>query len=170
MATSQTQDNTEPQADAEVAVIEDRELLRQFGEMAVMIPADDGSGAEDILRKLLTAKTWDQLNQPWESSEIDDILGKQLRITKVTRRPSTMAGGLGIFLVVHLRDAKTGQEYVKTTSSVSVVGQLAWLYSQGATAMLIEWCRADRPSQSGFYPQHLRIIDAATPDGTPVAH
>lgn len=160
--------DTEPitvdeQQGAEVALIQNEALLQQFAEMAVLIPADSGNATEDILGKILSATTWDELDRPWEASSVDDILGKQLHVTKVTRRPSTFAGGLGVFLVVHLRDAKTGEEYIKTTGSVAIVGQLARAYALGATAMTIMWCKADKPSASGFFPQHLRIIDAHAP-------
>lgn len=154
----QTVDN---QASAEVATITDQKLLEQFAEMAVMIPADLGGGTEDILRKILSAKTWDQIDEPWRSTSVDDILGKHLRVTKVTRRPSTYEGGLGMFLTVHLRDARDGKEYVKSTGSVAVVGQFAALYAMGATAITIEWCKAKRPTESGYYPQHIIIHDAA---------
>jgi hypothetical protein len=163
MATETKRQDVDEQASAEVALIDDRELLGQFAEMAVMIPADDGGGTEDILRKILGAATWDQLDEPWETSEVDDIIGKTLRITKVTRRPSTFAGGLGVFLIVHLTDPRTQKEYVKTTGSISVVGQLARAYALGATAMTVQWCRAERPSENGYYPQHLKFVDAHIP-------
>lgn len=157
--------DVDEQQSNEVALINDARLLESFAEMAVMIPADLGGGTEDILRKILSAKTWDELDEPWETSDIDDILGKTLRITRVVRRPSTFKDGLGVFLVVHLFDPKTGKEYVKTTGSVSVVGQLARAYALGITAMQVQWCRAERPSTAGYFPQHLKVIDAATPDG-----
>lgn len=170
MATDSQSMSVDEQQSAEVALINDEALLQAFGEMAVMIPSDDGSGTERILAKILSAKTWDQLDEPWEASSIDDILGKQLHVTKVTRSPSTFKGGLGIFLVVHLQDAKTGQEYVKTTGSVSVVAQLARAYALGITAMTVQWERAERPTPGGYYPQHLRVIDAATPDKSSGKH
>lgn len=151
------------QASNEVALINDAALLEQFAEMAVAIPSDVGGGTEDILRKILSATTWDELDEPWETSDVEDILGKQLRITSVVRRRSTFAGGLGIFVIVKLTDPKTGTEYVKTTGSISVVAQLARAYFLGVTNMLVEWQRADRPTEKGFYPQHLRVIDATTP-------
>src|SRR5690349_758311 len=127
--------DVDQQQSAEVALINDTALLEQFAEMAVMIPADLGGGTEDILRKILSAKTWDELDEPWETSEIDDILGKTLHITRVQRRPSTFRGGLGVFLVIHMTDTRNGKEYVKTTGSVSVVGQIARAYALGVTAM-----------------------------------
>lgn len=156
--------DVDTQQSNEVALINDPALLERFAEMAVMIPADLGSGTEDILAKILSAKTWDELDEPWETSDIEDILGKTLHITKVQRRPSTFKGALGVFLVIHLQDAKTGQEYVKTTGSVSVVAQIARAYALGVTAMTVQWLRAERPSENGYYPQHLKVLDAAMPD------
>jgi hypothetical protein len=170
MAPNQPAESVDTQASAEVALINDRELIERFAEMAVMIPADNSGGTEDILRKILSAETWGQLDEPWQATQVDDILGKTLHITKVTRRPSTMAGGLGQFLVIHLQDAKTGKEYVKTTGSIAVVGQIARAYALGVTALTVEWCKAERPSASGFYPQHLRVIDAATSDAATAKH
>lgn len=166
MATDKTQQDVDQQQTAEVALIQDAQLLAQFAEMAVMIPADDGSGAERIMAKILSAETWDQLDEPWNASSIDDIAGKTMHITKVTRSPSTIAGGLGIFLVVHLQDPKSGKEYVKTTGSISVVAQLARAYALGISALTVQWLKAERPTPGGYYPQHLRILDAATPDGS----
>lgn len=151
------------QTSTEVALINDAKLLEQFGQMAVAIPSDIGGGTEDILRKILAADTWDALDEPWETSDVEDILGKHLRITKVVRRPSSFTSGLGMFLVVTLVDPKTQEEYIKTTGSVSVVAQLARAYFLGVTNMLVEWCRADRPSTNGYYPQHLKVIDATSP-------
>lgn len=154
--------DVDDQQGAEVAVITNKAILAQFAEMAVAIPADLGGGTEDILAKILAAETWDQLDEPWETSDIDDILGKELTITKVTRRPSTFRGGLGVFLVVHLMDKRSGKEYVKTTGSVSVVGQIARAYFIGAMPLTVEWVRADRPSDNGYYPQHLKVLDGVT--------
>lgn len=165
MAPRNTPDATDvdTQQSAEVALINDTKLLERFAEMAVMIPGDLGGGVEDILAKILSAESWDQLDEPWETSEIDDIEGKTMRITKVTRRPSTFKGGLGVFLVVHLLDPKTGKEYVKTTGSISVVGQIARAYALGVESMTVQWLRAERPSESGYYPQHLKVLDAIVP-------
>lgn len=151
------------QASQEVAVITDRKLLETWAERATAIPAELDGGTEDILRKILSATTWTQIDEPWKTSEVDDILGKHLRVTKVTRRPSTFDGGLGVFLIVKLTDPRDGKEYVKTTGSISVVGQLAQLYWLGAYGITIEWCRAKRASEHGFYPQHLIIHDALVP-------
>lgn len=155
--------DVDEQQSAEVALINNAAILTMFAEMAVMIPADDGNATEDILNQILTAETWDQLDAPWEVSPIDDVLGKQLRIVSAKRLPSTFAGGLGVFLVLGLRDIVTGKEYVKTTGSVSVVAQVARAYALQCTDVIVEWKRADRASKNGYFPQHLKVLSATAP-------
>lgn len=157
-------ETVDQQASTEVAVITDRKLLEQFAEMAVAIPGELDGGTEDILRKVLSATTWQQIDEPWRTSDVDDIVGKELRVIKVTRRPSTFAGGLGVFLIVKLQDPRTETEYVKTTGSISVVGQFARLYFLGATGITIRWHKAKRQTESGFWPQHIEVVDAHVPD------
>lgn len=161
-ANTPSRQSVDDQQSAEVATITDTKLLEAFAEMAVMIPASNGGGTEDILAKILSATTWDQLDEPWETSDVDDIIGKRLKLTRVERRPSTFRGGLGVFLVCHLLDPKTGKEYVKTTGSVAVVGQIASLFAHGWFPAMVEWCKSERPSERGYYPQHLRVHDIFT--------
>ncbi len=150
------------QASTEVALIGDRELLQQFAEMAVMIPAEDGNGAENILRSILSATTWEELSKPWQVSDIDDIIGRRLSLLRALRRPSTYAGGLGMFLVLFLQDKRTGKEYVKTTGSINIVGQVVRAYCLNSLPLEIEWVRATRPTENGYFPQHLEIFDGVT--------
>lgn len=145
------------QASAEVALITDQALLARFAEMVTAIPADAGNGAEDIMRQLLTATTWEDLNKPWDTSSVADIVGKKLILTSATRRPSAFQSGLRMMLVVKLQDPATGKEHVKPTSAVSVIGAVTWLYFNGKLPALVEWVVADRPTESGYFPQHLII-------------
>lgn len=155
--------DVDEQQSAEVALINDAALLTMFAEMAVMIPADDGNATEDILKQILTAETWDDLDAPWEVSAIDDVINKPMRITSAKRLPSTFAGGLGVFLVIALVDIKTGETYIKTTGSVSVVAQVARAYALQCTDVIVEWKRAERPSKNGYFPQHLKVLSATSP-------
>lgn len=162
-------DTVDDQQSKEVAVITDRKLLAQFAEMAVAIPAEIDGGTEQILRKVLSAKTWQEIDEPWRTTSVDDILGKDLRVLKVTRRPSTFGGGLGVFLIIKLLDQRTGKEYVKTTGSLAVVGEFAALYFMGATAITIRWHKSKTPSENGFWPQHIEVVDCHVPGHRPKA-
>jgi hypothetical protein len=151
------------QASSEVALITDRRLIEQFAEMASMIPAEDGNANETILRQILTATTWEDTGKPWDVSDLSDVLNKPLKLMRAKRRVSTYSGGLGMFLVLFLVDEKTGEEFVKPTGSISIVGQVARWYALNAMPMRVEWKRAETASENGYFPQHLKPLDSFGP-------
>jgi hypothetical protein len=156
------------QQSADVALINNEALLQQFGEMAVLIPREDGNGTENILAQILSATSWEELDEPWQATDVDDILGRRLTLIRALRRPSSFKGGLGQFVVCFMQDKKTGKEVVKATGSISIVGQVARAYALNCLPLEIEWCRADRPTENGFYPQHLAVFDGVTRTATQV--
>lgn len=157
------------QESAEVSLITDEKLIAQFAEMAVMIPGDDDNAVQTILQTILGAKTWDELDAPWQTSDIEDVLDRELIITDAKRLPSTFKGGLGMFLVLHLNDPKTGETFVKSTGSISVVGQIACAYARDWMPIKVKWRKAERQSKNGYYPQHLQVTDAFG-NGVEVGH
>lgn len=140
----------------------DPALVARFAQMATLVPSEDGGGYERILDAILSAESWEALSDPWNVTNADTLRGKRLRIDSIMRRPSQFAGGLGIFLVVKAIDTRTGEALVITTSSVSIVAQLVRAYALKMFPLVAEWVVADKPTDRGFYPQHLNIL-AATP-------
>ena len=139
-----------------------RELVARFVQMATMVPSEDGSGMERIIEQLLSAESWEELSEPWESTDAQKLRGKRLRIDGIMRRPSQFQGGLGIFLVVHSTDVGTGERIVWTTSAQAVIAQLVRAYAQGWLPCLAEMVIADRPTERGFYPHHLKFLAGST--------
>lgn len=135
-----------------------RELVARFVQMATMVPSEDGSGMERIVEQLLNAESWEQLSDPWESTNAEKLRGKRLRVDSLMRRPSTYPGGLGIFLIVKGVDLGTGEAIVWTTSSQAVIAQLVRAYARGWIPCVCEMVIADRPTERGFYPHHLRFL------------
>lgn len=151
-----SKDKPSQEPGTEVAPISE-DLVRRFADMAAMLPAEEGSGSERIIEAILSAGSWEELSDPWESSNGTKLTGKLLKIDVPTRRPSTYAGGLGIFLVVPYTDTANGDAGVFTTSSTSIVAQLVRAYALGAFPVYAEVVVADRPTDRGFLPQHLKI-------------
>lgn len=164
-----TKTTVDAQQSADVALINNEALLRQFGEMAVLIPREDGNGTENILSQILSATSWEELDEPWQSTDVDDILGRRLTLIRAIRRPSSFKGGLGQFVVVFMQDKKTGKEVVKATGAIAIVGQIARAYALNCLPLEIEWCKAERPTENGYYPQHLAVFDGVTRTATQVA-
>jgi hypothetical protein len=140
----------------DVAVISD-ELAVKFARMATLIPAEDGAGYERIVGALLNAKTLDDLNAPWEASKAERLVGTVLRLDAATRRPSDFKQGLGVFLVLHCTDTRTGEKVTVTTGAVSVVAQVVNLYATNKIPAYIEFVVAERPTEAGYRPHHLRV-------------
>lgn len=133
------------------------ELASQFAQMCMMIPGDSAGGYESILAQLFGAEDLDALSAPWETTDIDDLVGKVVRIDSLTRRPSDFKQGLGVFLVVHGVNTHTGESMTITTSSIAVMGQLARAYMLQLLPCYAEWVKADRPTEQGYYPHHLKL-------------
>lgn len=131
--------------------------LKMFANMVTMIPEAEGDAYDAILTSLLGATSWDQLDDPWDSSKTEALIGVEQKITAITRRPSTYKGGLGMFLVVHAEDMRNGKPLVWSTGSVAMVGQLVRAYAAGWLPLYAEIIIAANPTSRGYYPQHLQI-------------
>lgn len=144
-------------------------LIARFAEMATMIPTEDGQAYERIVEAILSSDTIDALDEPWESTKAELLLGKTLEIRGLTRRPSDFKSGLRLFLVVDSTDTATGERIVWTTGSVAIVAQLVRAYALGALPCYAELIIAERPTEAGYRPHHLKFWgqpSADAPDGT----
>jgi len=135
-------------------------LLERFLTAVEQIPAEGGGGVEGILAQLLSAETVDDLNAPWETTNGRSLAGRTLVIRDIIRRPSSFAEGPQLFLVVQSADRKTGEELTWTTSALAVILQLAVAYVMGMFPLQAEVVVAERPTERGFYPYHLRVLAA----------
>lgn len=133
------------------------ETLKMFAGMATMIPEAEGSAYEAILTSILNVTSWDQLDDPWDTSKTEDLSGVEMRVDTITRRPSRFKGGLGMFIVVHATDMRTMKSLVWTTGSVGIVGQLVVAFARGWFPLYCELITATEPTENGYYPQHLQI-------------
>jgi|GEM_PF-2173570 len=151
-----TVDTTEPRPPAPMS----EQVIARVRDVVAQIPGDDGTGAERIVTALLDAETIDDLNAPWDGTSGRNLAGRRVTIRGVTQRPSQFSDGAGIFLVADAVDTKTGEATVFTTSAISVVIQLARCHQLGLFPVIADVVVAERPTDRGFYPYHLRVIAA----------
>jgi hypothetical protein len=133
------------------------ELVEQFAAMAMIIPSETTDAVESIVTQILSAPTWDALDDPWESTQAEALAGVVFRLIDVTRRPSSFRDGLGLFLVIHCINASTGEKFVWTSSATSVVAQIVRAYVAGWLPIYAELVIAERPTESGYRPHHLKF-------------
>lgn len=129
-----------------------------FAQMAVGIPeATDENAYESIVLALLGATDVDGLNAPWDTTDAEKLAGYRLKIETIERRASDYVGGLGLYLVCKGTNMGTGERFVFSTGSVSVVAQLARAWHLNVFPVIAELIIADTPTANGYRPQHLQV-------------
>lgn len=150
--------STESKPGTEVATVVSPATMALFAQMAVGIPeSDDTEAYDNIVLQLLSATDVDGLNAPWDTDDAEKLTGYRLRIESITRRPSDYAEGLGLYLICKGTNMGTGETFVWTTGSVSVVAQLARAWYLEQFPVIGELVIADTPTKNGYRPQHLTI-------------
>lgn len=156
-------DNTPAKVDDTEIVISD-ETRALFAQMAMAVPEPTGDASERIVLQILNATSWDDLDDPWDSTKAETLVDVELRIDAITRHPSSYAEGLGIFLVAHGVRMDTKAEIVFPTGSISIVAQLTKAYLLGAFPVYVTLRRSPRPTAKGYYPQHLEFTGSGGGD------
>lgn len=141
------------------------ELVAQFSQMAMLIPSETTDAVESIVAQILAAPSWDKLDAPWETTAAETLRGRIFTIDSLKRRPSTFRDGLGLFLVVHGSDARTGEAITWTSSSTGVVAQLVHAYAADWLPIYASLVIAERPTESGYHPHHLKFHGPNNPLG-----
>lgn len=154
-------DTTKPGTEIAVGIPLSGELVQQFAQMAVMIPDEGDDAYESILTQILGVSDWEKLSDPWRSLSAEKLAGKRIRIDKLVRRPSDYQTGLGLFLVVHYTDVKTGETGVWPTGSVAIVAQLAKAHAAGWLPIYAEVKISERATKDGYKPHHLEFFGRA---------
>jgi hypothetical protein len=146
-----------PGSDVAVTPPMSAELVQTFAAMAMLIPSETTDALDSIIGAILSSPGWEQLADPWETAQADKLVGRIIRVDALTRRPSQYKDGLGIFLVVNGVDTKTGESIVTTTSAMGVVAQLVKAHTAGWLPLYVEWVIAERVTENGYRPQHLKV-------------
>lgn len=155
---------TDNQPGTDVVPVVSQATMALFSQMAVGIPeADDGQAYENIVLQLLNAEDLDAFNAPWDTEAAAALAGKRLKIESMARRASDFADGLGIYIVTKGVNLDTGEPFVFTTGGIANVATLARIHFTGRLPAIVELVIADKPTASGFRPQHLKILSLGTP-------
>lgn len=138
------------------------ETRQMFAQMVTAVPnVDAAEASERIVLQILQAKTWDDVDAPWDKEPKEELIDKELRIDSIMRRPSSYAGGLGVFLVVRGALLEDKRPVVFSTSSMSIIAQLVKLHMLDAFPVFAIIRKSERPTENGYWPQHLEVIGAA---------
>ena len=133
------------------------QIVAAFEAMIADIPEAGGDAFASILGSIATAQDVLDLDAPWRSAGLEDLVNVPMVVLAVRKMPSDYQGGLPWFLVVDAATAEDGERITFTTGAVSVVAQLAKAWAMGALPLACTLRQSERPSRSGYYPQHLDI-------------
>lgn len=134
------------------------DLVKRFADMAFTLPETTGDGGAGIIEAILNATEVESLDSVWGTKDPDKLVGEPLTILSATVSRSDYADGLGVFLVVKAHREGTGEDITFTTGSMAVIAQIVRAHTLQALPMRAKLVRADRPSASGYYPQHLEML------------
>lgn len=133
-------------------------VVAAYEAMIADIPEAGGDGYASILIQLAAAEHPDDLDAPWRSGGLEDFINQPLVIRGIRKMPSEFGGGLPWFLVADAAVIATGELVAITTGAVAVVAQLAKAHALGAFPWRVIPRQSERPSKSGYYPQHLEVV------------
>lgn len=134
------------------------EVVEAYESMLASVPEAGDSGYESILEAIALATDASQLDAAWRSAGFEELAGIPLTVRGIRKVRSEFAGGLPWFLVVDAVNETSGEPLTLTTGAVSVVAQLTKAWALQAFPLRVRPVVAERPSSSGYYPQHLEIL------------
>lgn len=133
-------------------------VVEAYESMITDVPEAGGDGFASILAALAGATDVADLDAPWRSQGLGDLVNVPLRIMGIRRMPSDYPGGLPWFLVADGAVLGTGERVTFTTGAVSVVAQLVKAHQLGAFPLDVIPRQSERPSANGYFPQHLEVV------------
>lgn len=132
-------------------------VREQFQTMAMTLPPLDDDGALGIVAQIMNASSVEDLDSAWDTVEAEELLGVKQIITNARYAMSDYEDGLGIFLVIDAINVATGEAFIWTTGSVSVVAQIVKAHHAGWFPLACILQQAKKPTKDGNFPQHLAI-------------
>ena len=139
------------------------DITAAFAELVAAIPAaGTDTGAMAIVSRMLDAEAPGDLNTVGELPGGEDVAGRVIVVTGLTRHQSDYEGALGVYLVVDAVDATTGEVLRFGTGSTGIIAALAVAHSRGWLPPKCEVVKASKPTKSGYYPHNLRVYGSPT--------
>ena len=116
---------------------------------------DPEQAALDMVRRILTAGTPDEVLEGSAAIHAVDVLGQTLTVVGVKWNESDNASGPNFYAVMECVDAE-GEPFAVTCGAISVMAQLFRMDELHAFPVRVAIEEAARPTKSGYKPMHLR--------------
>lgn len=116
---------------------------------------DPEQAALDIVRRILSGASVDDVLGESEALHAKDVLGVTLAVTGVRWNQSDMADGPGFYALMECVDDK-GEPFVVTCGALSCMAQLYRLDQLEAFPIRLCIEEVGKPTAAGYRPMHLR--------------
>lgn len=116
---------------------------------------DPEQAALDMVRRILSGDTADDVLEGQEAIHAKDVLGDNLVVTGVRWNESDQESGPNFYALIDCVDEK-GEGYAVTCGAISVMAQLFRLNELGAFPVCVVIEEAAKPTRSGYRPMSLR--------------
>lgn len=135
-------------------------VMLAFREAAASIPSasDSGDVWGSITESILNATSIEELDAPWRTEGLRDLVNVPIRIESLRRRESDYTQGLDQYLIITATNLDTGEKVTVTTGSVSIVLQLVQAFRLKALPLEVIPRESEKPTESGYRPMHLEIV------------
>jgi hypothetical protein len=161
-----TTDQQQAQAGDGVATVipQGSQITQDTESLLMQVPdAQDNAGGQDgILAQLAAAESPEDLSKPWASNDMESLLGADVIVYGITKRPADYPGGLSHYLVVDLVVVKTGERLAVTTGSLNIVGQLVVAWVKGWMPIQARVDQAQKATRNGYFPLRLSNVSRYT--------
>lgn len=134
------------------------ELLAAVEMMLDAVPEAGGDAFESIIGNLVSATDVRDLDAPWRTAGMREIVNQRIRIDGIRKSPSDFKGGIPWFLLVDGAFVETGEIFTVTTGAASIVVQLAKAAQLGGFPLVCIPRESSKPSANGYYPMHLEMV------------
>lgn len=132
-----------------------REVAAFLARGKAAVEVDSEAAALDIVRRIVTAQSIDDVLGESEALHAKDVLGQSLAVHGVRWNQSDMADGPGFYALMECVD-KDGQPFVVTCGALSCMAQLYRLEQLEAFPIWLTIEEVGKPTAQGYRPMHLR--------------
>lgn len=155
--TTDTKPERLPVAGAEPTVLNPA-TIAAYGAMLELVPDAGEGGMDGILLALAQASDPADLDAPWRTAGLGELVGIALHVTGIRKAPSDYAGGLPFFLIIDGAIKETGETVAVTTGAIGAVAQLLNAMRLGAFPLTVIPRLAGQPQPGRNQPIYLEVV------------
>lgn len=135
-------------------------IMERYEQALAAIPLEADDDGDAMTARILQATSPMDVTVGGKLAGIDDYLGQNVVIERVSRRESDLPDAYPWYLVAHGYVVKTGEALTMGVGGRNPMAQLVTWQAMGAYPMEVIPRVKDKPTKSGRYPHHLEPVQS----------